>query len=221
MPPTAGIIWGRRGHRCILSGRGARRSPWSRCASARRRGASAKVARRGTGPAAGRPGRAPDPQGRGDPRHRTPPRSTAPTQPARLADEGHLLTLDRVEAHPQRGRLLLRRPRGRMSLPRRPSSALPGRSPWVFQPSTTPGDSGPCSPRPSRSRSSDRWSQTWKPTGRATGAAWSRSPSSTRWRVAPISSSRVTRSPRRGSLGRLAADHRLAIGACSSRPRAR
>ena len=87
----------RLGHRCIFSGRGARGASWSRCASARRRASASRSARAGS---VGRPDRSGARSGPDRRRRRRP-------DPAGLADERHPLALDRIEAHPQRGRLLL------------------------------------------------------------------------------------------------------------------
>ena len=100
-----------RGHRCILSG--------TRRATGVMVEMGVRLAAR-LGQAVGSPGRRKrlDPGRSGGPTRRRPRRRSrlAPlrrragrgrSDPARLADERHRLTLDRIEAHPQGGRLLL------------------------------------------------------------------------------------------------------------------
>ena len=95
-------------HRCIRSGRGARRVSWSRCSSARRRASARRSARPGSGGRPARSGARSSPRSGGSDRSASPPAVVVPGRmPPDSPDERHPLSLDRVEAHAQGRRLLL------------------------------------------------------------------------------------------------------------------
>ena len=159
-------------HRCMRSGRGARGASWSRCSSACRRASASRSASDGSIGQAGRPGAR---STRGPARGPASVARVAEPTPPVSPTNGMPLALDRVEAHPQRGRLLRRRPRGRRRPPRRASSAARGRWPSACRPAATRGGSGPCCPTRSASRSSESWSQICS--APSDGSAVRRSPS--------------------------------------------
>ena len=202
----------RRGSVTAASGpaAGARRSPWSRCASASRRASARRSARVGS---AGRPGSIGQPGRSGaavdgaaagrlagpmppvSPTNGIPWRSTA----SRLIRSAAVFWVgDLADV----GRLLVGA-----------SSAGRGRCPSACRPSATRGGSGPCSPSRD-SRSSDSCSQIWS--APSDGWATSRSPSAMSCRVRGDELVAGHGRPRRRR-----ADHRLAVGAGAQRPRPR
>ena len=182
------------GHRCILSGRGARRASWSRWASAWRRASARRSDSPGSGGSPARSGARSG--GRADPESacaRSRSRRWRRSRPARPRPTRRRTASP--AARPRRGSSAgrpssARRPRGRRPPPR---PAVIGRPRTIAlrlaDHAARRGGSGPCSPTP--------WPAGRPIAGatsgarRATGSRASRSPSSISWRVPAMSSSRV------------------------------
>ena len=134
-------------HRSIRSGRGARRSPWSRCVV----GAGASL---GEAVGQGRVGRQAAAIGSAIRRSvgrrlvgRSEPARPPPGPARRRSRPRTACAGDRPRPGSSAGRpSSASRPRGRRLPPRRRPWADRGRCPWACRPSATPGGSGPCCP---------------------------------------------------------------------------
>ncbi len=127
-------------HRCIRSGRGAR----GRCSAASWRAASSRASRTRAASSSASAGTSK----RGRARDIARPLPGAHT--SGLAAERHPLPLHRVEAHPERGRLLAGNLADVGRLLVRRHRAAPDDRPSACRPTARPGGSDPCSPRPRR-----------------------------------------------------------------------